>query len=1185
MRSSDSSQRRKTAEVTPDTRNASAYFPFGFPLSRAAWDRYGIERIAGHPAGPDDGGAVYRVRQLAERMNEFRARQAGPNEPAVRAGELLAMGLVQDALRAVIDFYCADQVPGVLGTARDWLRARYGLETADDPPTAFANLYPPWPCMASGLGETEYLMDSTAGRPNQDIVTAELILLALAVDNPAMAPFTELFDDTELREAAPYPAFVKGLDTFFDTQPPVDVLGGSLFECLRAPMRQAPDSLTGQLDYIRAHWSGLMPEGLLGRVYVVEGIVREETAVRLPGPGPAEILSFGHGGAGAAGPVDDEPECFSEDADWMSNVVLLAKSVYVWLDQLSKRYGRWIRRLDEVPDEELDRLARWGFNAIWLIGVWERSHASERIKRMTGNREAAASAYSIYDYEVAGSLGGEGALQNLHDRALHRGIRLASDMVPNHMGLFSKWVVEHPDWFVQLDTPPYPGYRFTGEDLSDDPRVALRIEDGYWDRRDAAVVFQREDRATGEVRYIYHGNDGTSMPWNDTAQLNYLLPEVREAVIQTILHVARTFPIIRFDAAMTLTRRHYQRLWFPKPGDAGAVPSRAEHGLTREELCRQMPQEFWREVVDRIAQEAPDTLLLAEAFWLMEGYFVRTLGMHRVYNSAFMNMLKMEDNANYRTTVKNVLEFSPEVLKRFVNFMSNPDEATAAEQFGKGEKYYGAACMMVTMPGLPMFGHGQVEGFTEKYGMEYRRAYWDERVDDGMLRRHEAEIFPLMQRRRIFSGVENFAFYDFRTPDGHVDENVFAYSNRAGLERAIVLYNNAYRTTSGRIQTSTAINVGTDDSENLIHKTLAESLALRTDSNRYYLFRNHRDGLEYIESGLRLAQEGLAAELAPYECRVLVDFREIEDHDGIWQQLAAHLAGRGVADVESECRALVLAPLLDAFRNAINGASMKQLADPALDPATAESVWEGFAKGMRRFVAVLEAQSDRPLDPGALLDATRAWLDLLRGFDKQVASLDLTKDEQAYLLGPVRADGTHRAFWRIPTAWAMLEPLGRAMARAGQEGQPSRWMDEWLLTVAVKEAFMELGREDWLAKLDAELVGIVIRYLSLLPAEAGPESDAVLRTMLDDPMIRDYLFVHRFDGVLWLNKEQLENMLYWMFFLRVLELCADASADPAARSRALHAHYATIQRCLALAAKAHYELERLLEPPPPDAAP
>ena len=78
-----------------------------------------------------------------------------------------------------------------------------------------------------------------------------------------------------------------------------------------------------------------------------------------------------------------------------------------------------------------------------------------------------------------------------------------------------------------------------------------------------------------------------------------------------------------------------------------------------------------------MAQEVPGTLLLAEAFWLMEGYFVRTLGMHRVYNSAFMNMMRDEENAKYRSVIKNTIEFDPDILKRYVNFMSNPDERTA----------------------------------------------------------------------------------------------------------------------------------------------------------------------------------------------------------------------------------------------------------------------------------------------------------------------------------------------------------------------------------------------------------------------------------------------------------------------------------------------------------------------------
>ncbi len=219
--------------------------------------------------------------------------------------------------------------------------------------------------------------------------------------------------------------------------------------------------------------------------------------------------------------------------------------------------------------------------------------------------------------------------------------------------------------------------------------------------------------------------------------------------------------------------------------------------MLREEFDRRMPHEFWREVVDRVTREMPDTLLLAEAFWMMEGYFVRTLGMHRVYNSAFMNMLKMEENDKYRSVVKNVLEFDPRVLKRFVNFMNNPDERTAVDQFGCGDKYFGVCLMMVTMPGLPMFGHGQIFGFKEKYGMEYRRAYWDEPIDWNLVRRHEAEIFPLMRKRHLFSGVERFALYDFYTGSGRVDENVFAFSNRCGTERAVVLYHNRYAETEG----------------------------------------------------------------------------------------------------------------------------------------------------------------------------------------------------------------------------------------------------------------------------------------------------------------------------------------------------------------------------------------------------
>jgi len=43
--------------------------------------------------------------------------------------------------------------------------------------------------------------------------------------------------------------------------------------------------------------------------------------------------------------------------------------------QLSRKYQRWIKTLDQIPDEELDLLAARGFTGLWLIGLWERSRA------------------------------------------------------------------------------------------------------------------------------------------------------------------------------------------------------------------------------------------------------------------------------------------------------------------------------------------------------------------------------------------------------------------------------------------------------------------------------------------------------------------------------------------------------------------------------------------------------------------------------------------------------------------------------------------------------------------------------------------------------------------------------------------------------------------------------------------
>jgi glycosidase len=918
-----------------------------FHIARSARERYQFAEPLFSYTGNVVFANVAACREFAYRMNTVRDVEKHP-ELAVHAGQLYAMGLIDEASHVLMARYREQFDPTVMTSALDWFSLKVGADELDRMLLTFVEYFPGIAVMRGLQTPRQWLAGATDGTPHRAAALEELLLLWTANRNEAFKPFDELFEDRPLAEKTVYRQVTQQMPDYFATRPLIPVPDAkpmNLLDLLRAPAVGAPRSLADQLALIRKLWKPLLGDAL-ERFLLIAGEIlhEEELAIWMQFNPPtdaqrresgrqqwpsvvstAEVPEFGD--------QAHEYEKFSADMAWMPTAVLIAKSTYVWLAQMSKQYGRHIYRLDQIPDEELATLARRGLNSLWLIGVWERSRASKTIKQLCGNTDAVASAYSLFDYRIAEDLGGEAAYINLRDRAYRHGIRLASDMVPNHMGIDSPWVVEHPDWFISRQETPYPAYSYNGPDLSQDGRVEIKIEDHYFEQSDAAVVFRRRDRASGETRYIYHGNDGTSFPWNDTAQLDYLNPAVREQVIQTILHVARLFPVIRFDAAMTLAKRHFHRLWFPGPGSSGAIPSRAEYGMSQAEFDRCMPHEFWREVVDRVAAEVPGTLLLAEAFWLMEGYFVRTLGMHRVYNSAFMVMLRDEDNAKYRSVIKNTLEFDPDIMKRYVNFMSNPDERTAIDQFGKGDKCFGVAALMATLPGLPMFGHGQVEGFTEKYGMEYYRPRYDETPDHWLIERHQREIAPLLQRRWLFAESSNFLLYDFFHENGSVDENVFAYSNRSGGERALVVYNNRYGETRGTIDFSAAY--ADKGAGQLRQQRLKEGLGLTDNPAATLAFRDSLTGLEYLRRANDLANQGLTLDLHAYHCHVFLDWHELySTAEQPWDRLCDYLNGRGVPNLDDALINLELQPVHDALRAQLDSGLVRMFADLAEHPRT-----------------------------------------------------------------------------------------------------------------------------------------------------------------------------------------------------------------------------------------------------------
>jgi hypothetical protein len=1186
-----------------------------FHIAKAIRERVELDDLLFSFAGNVLFANVAASRKLAERLNALEGVGHAP-EKTLHAGALFAMGLIDELSHALVAQYREKVDPSVFSDALQQFGEQVGVVERDRLLLEFVEQFPTVAVFRKELTPAEWLEGTTDGIPNREAAFEEMLLLWLANKNPAFAPFRLLFGDDLLKQAKAYGPVTAALRGYFMSRPPVESgLGtlGTLLEALEAPMLASPDSLTGQLDVIRELWAPVLGEDLSRVLLAVDVLREEEVAVWMMfHPAGQKVARHGEPGRGSEGFAGDEYigfeeeyftapdgtrqrrpkryehdyqaplveyEAFSADQAWMPTVVLIAKSTYVWLEQLSKKYGRHIHRLDQIPDEELRLLSQRGITGLWLIGLWERSRASRTIKRLCGNPDAVASAYSLMDYRIADDLGGEPAYENLRDRAAKAGLRLASDMVPNHMGIDSEWVIEHPDWFISRSESPFPVYRFEGPDLSTDSRVEIKVEDHYYNQTDAAVVFRLRHHRDGTTRFLYHGNDGTTFAWNDTAQLDYSKAYVREHVMQVILAVARRFPIIRFDAAMVLAKRHVQRLWFPLPGAGGSIPSRAEDAISDEQFNELMPLEFWREVVDRVAVEVPGTLLLAEAFWLLEGYFVRTLGMHRVYNSAFMNMLRDEENAKYRSYLKKTVEFDPDILKRYVNFMSNPDEKTAIDQFGSGDKYFGVSVLLATLPGLPMFGHGQVEGFTERYGMDFKQARLNEYPNEDLIARHQHLIAPLLKSRHLFAESTNFLMYDFWDDYGTVDENVFAFSNRHHHERAVILYNNSFHSTHGTIHSSVGfLNKGSGE---MTQRSLAYGLDLPEDDSLIVAFRDNVVGLEYLRRARDLRDGGLTVGLRGYQHMALLHWRELRptaSHP--WDRLCDALNGSGVYSVEDSLSKLQIRPLLDALRQAVtpetisafdrvaresfaNAPTPQALSvevpalaeepggeepdaeavlalqpdpgeteataafDPELDPRLAEFVAKAhlFAGRVAELVAAEGdgSQVERvppALDPDRcrLLAAACAHLpDAAEVFPKS-----LERAVRAAL--PSSAlEGNAAAVWAPTLAWLVFQTLPPGFA-------PVDIFERLNLRWALAETFSSVGLEGESAWKAAAQVSI------LLKAGDSPADECETPGFWEDPDARWLAGVHTAGGVDYLNRERFAELVCWLKLPALLRL-------------------------------------------------
>ena len=522
---------------------------------------------------------------------------------------------------------------------------------------------------------------------------------------------------------------------------------------------------------------------------------------------------------------------------------------------------------------------------------------------------------------------------------------------------------------------------------------------------------------------------------------------------------------------------------------------------------------------------------------------------------------------------------------------------------------------MATMPGLPMFGHGQIEGFAEKYGMEYRRAYWDETPDQDLIARHEREIFPLLHRRYLFAEVEHFLLYDFFTETAAVNEDVFAYSNRRGDERALVVYHNRFGETRGWIRSSVgyAEKIGSD--RHIRQRTLGEGLELPRDGSAIMRFRDQASGREYLRYANELWDRGLHVPLRAYECRVYLDWSVVRADSGRpWAALAAELGGGGTANLDEALLEIELRPIHQALRGIVNPELARKLARTAHAAAKSESAERvEEAKDVRgtrgepelgahslladlesRVSALLEevgrfresegaAAAGFKMDPpakGSLSVAAihfRSRLEAALRLPPLEGQFAAPWPPEARSVLPSRTpDPANVAVWGTILAWAVIEALGHLVEPATPNAAAVRLLDVLRLRQALASSFKELGlpeEEAWraVARIRASFEHPSwYEAVGMLDGRSHPPR----LSWLADPEVRWLIGAHEHDGVKWFGREDYMRLIWWMALPDLLRLASSPSPDRA-KLRALETRLSEMVR---EAEACGYRLDQVLAP-------
>ena len=366
-------------------------------------------------------------------------------------------------------------------------------------------------------------------------------------------------------------------------------------------------------------------------------------------------------------------------AVWPANPTIYEINTWVWLHGLSQKHNRAIT-LANVPPAEIEALAAWRFDAIWLMGVWHRGPASRQsaLNYIHEYRQAlpditesdvVGSAYAIHDYQVEKQLGGRAGLAAFREQLRHHRIRLVLDYVPNHVAADHVWIHHHPEYFIQGTTAE-----------------AAQMPQHFF----------RADTANGQTVTIAHGRDPYFPPWIDTAQLNGFHPGLRQAAIDTLIDIGSQCDGVRCDMAMLMMNSIFAKTWGER---AGAAPQ----------------TDYWNEIIPAVRQVHPQMMFMAEVYWNLE-HELQLQGFDYTYDKRIYDRLINREINEIKAHLRADLSY----LESNIRFIENHDEPRAMSILGE-DRQRAAAALICTLPGAALLHQGQLGGRRIKLPVQISR--------------------------------------------------------------------------------------------------------------------------------------------------------------------------------------------------------------------------------------------------------------------------------------------------------------------------------------------------------------------------------------------------------------------------------------------------------------------------------